>query len=135
MDEYQIPKLLEDLRFIYENPGEEWLVGCEGAEKTLRELYRDHPAEFIERLDRLEREHSRAVFNVEKRKQIELSKKPKDVPVEDEVDEGMERALALCEEFLLRTKLAAEGANVRDQHDDVPGQGGGLGGDGGREGQ
>jgi hypothetical protein len=105
------PKLLEDLRFIYENPEPEWLVEAVGLEKTLREMYRDHPAEFLERLDRFEREYARAVANHEKRLQMELSRQSREPKeeIKEEVDEGSAKAIALCEEFLHRLKLKSEG--------------------------
>jgi hypothetical protein len=110
-DSYQTPKLLEDMRFIYENPQSEWLAEAVGLEKTLREMYRDHPAEFLERLDRFEREHARAATNHEKRRQMELARQAREPKeeVKEDVDEGSARAIALCEEFLHRLKLKSEG--------------------------
>ena len=115
--DYPTPRLLEDLRFIYDNPEPSWLDGAVGTEKALRELHRDYPAEFLERLDRLEREHARAVAAIEKRLAIDRARElrePKEEPRE-EVDEGAERSLALCEEFILRAKLKAEGTDVQDK--------------------
>lgn len=110
LEDYKLPQLLEDMRFIYSNPEEHWLDGCKGTELTLRLLHRNHPAEFLDRLDRMEREYARAIVGAEKRRRSEAVKaeRDKEAVQQKEVDEGTERAIALCEEYLHKLKAECE---------------------------
>jgi hypothetical protein len=104
----RIPRVLRDMRFIYTNPGEEWLEEAVGPEKVLRELYRDKPQQFLERLHQLERDHQRSVTAEAKRRASRAAqKRPQEPPPER--DEGTARCLKLCEDLL--EKLAREHAD------------------------
>lgn len=115
-NKHPVPQLLEDMRFIYRNPGPEWLKDATGTEKALRELLRDKPAEFLERLDRLEREYQRAVAAREKRMQAAVQRRrSQKTQEEDTTDEGAERAIALCEDFLRRLKEKCERGSAHSE--------------------